>query len=53
MATIKNNFFSKACLQSRLFSLLFLSRCRSLRSKAEVRTRQHSGFFMRKICDLV
>nr|DAN36656.1 MAG TPA: hypothetical protein [Caudoviricetes sp.] len=23
MATIKNNFFSKACLQSRLFSLLF------------------------------
>lgn len=43
----------KPRLQDGVFTLYCVPRCRSLKSKAEVRTRQYSGFFMRKFCDLV
>ena len=43
----------KPRLQDGVFTLYCVSRCRNLKSKAEVRTRQYSGFFMCKICDLV
>lgn len=43
----------KPRLQDGVFTLYCVSRCRSLKPKAEVRTRKHSGFFVRKICDLV
>ena len=39
----------KPRLQDGVFTLYCVSRCRSLKSKAEVRTRQHGGFFMCKI----
>lgn len=39
----------KPRLQDGVFTLYCVPRCRNLISQAEVRTRQHSGFFMREI----